>query len=145
MASGVVAGHLAAVMLVHVLRVHLARDPAATSGWLRGLTDPVVAVALARMHADPAHPWTVAALAERASVSRSTLPARFTTAVGTGPLDYLARWRIELAARRLREGSVPLATVARAVGYGSESALSVAFTRVVGVSPSAYRRGAGPR
>ncbi|MFC6510916.1 AraC family transcriptional regulator [Promicromonospora citrea] len=145
MASGVVAGHLATVMLVHVLRVHLAHDPTAASGWLRGLTDPVVAVALAQMHTAPAHPWTVAELAERASVSRSTLAARFRTAVGTGPLDYLTRWRIELAARRLREGSAPLASVARAVGYGSESALSVAFTRVVGVSPSAYRRGAGPR
>lgn len=140
MGSNVVAEHLATVMLVHVLRLHIARDPHVASGWMAGLGDPVVATALAQMHQDPAHPWTVAELAARASVSRSTLAARFKTVVGIGPLDYLTRWRIELAARQLRDGKVTVARVAHAVGYGTESALSVAFKRVLGMSPSVYRR-----
>ncbi|MFD7996088.1 AraC family transcriptional regulator [Streptomyces mexicanus] len=140
MASTLVAEHLAVVMLVHVLRLHLAREPHAVSGWLAGLTDPVVAIALAALHRDPARPWTVAALARACAVSRSTLAARFKATVGQGPLEYLTRWRIELAARQLREGGSTLASVAHSVGYGSESALSVAFKRVLGVPPSDYRK-----
>ncbi|MGA5125503.1 AraC family transcriptional regulator [Streptomyces pseudogriseolus] len=139
-AAGLVAEHLAVVMLVHVLRLHLARDPHTASGWLAGLSDPVVAAALTALHRDPARRWTVADLAGTAAVSRSTLAARFRTAVGHGPLEYLTRWRIELAARQLREGSATLAVIARSVGYGSESALSVAFKRVMGVAPGDYRR-----
>ncbi|MFF0463785.1 AraC family transcriptional regulator [Streptomyces mexicanus] len=140
MGSTLVAEHLAVVMLVHVLRLHLARQPHAVSGWLAGLADPVVAIALAALHRDPARPWTVAALARACAVSRSTLAARFKATVGQGPLEYLTRWRIELAARQLREGGSTLASVAHSVGYGSESALSVAFKRVLGVPPSHYRK-----
>ncbi|GGQ56495.1 AraC family transcriptional regulator [Streptomyces althioticus] len=139
-AASLVAEHLAVVMLVHVLRLHLARDPHTASGWLAGLSDPVVAAALTALHRDPARPWTVAELAREAAVSRSTLAARFKVAVGQGPLEYLTHWRIELAARQLREGSTTLAVVARSVGYGSESALSVAFKRVMGMAPGDYRR-----
>lgn len=140
MASALVAERLAFVMLVHVLRLHLAREPGAVSGWLAGLRDPVVATALTSLHRDPARPWTVAELAGAAAVSRSTLASRFKATVGQGPLEYLTRWRIELAARQLREGSGTLAAIAHSVGYGSESALSVAFKRVLGSSPADYRR-----
>ncbi|MEV7030185.1 AraC family transcriptional regulator [Streptomyces sp. NPDC093272] len=140
MGSTVVAEHLAIVMLVHVLRLHLAREPRAVSGWLAGLADPVVAAALDCLHRDPAKPWTVAELAAVAGVSRSALAVRFKATVGRAPLEYLTRWRIELAARRLREDGATLAAVAHAVGYGSESALSVAFKRVLGTSPGDYRK-----
>ncbi|MER6977478.1 AraC family transcriptional regulator [Streptomyces carpinensis] len=140
MGSTLVAEHLAVVMLVHVLRLHLAREPHAVSGWLAGLGDPVVAPALASLHRDPAHSWTVAELARAAGVSRSTLAARFKDTVGQGPLEYLTRWRIELAAQQLREGGGTLASIARSVGYGSESALSVAFKRVLGMPPGDYRK-----
>ncbi|UED84178.1 AraC family transcriptional regulator [Streptomyces profundus] len=140
MAATLVAEHLAVVMLVHVLRLHLAREPRAVTGWLAGLGDPVVATALTSLHRDPAHAWTVAELAGAAAVSRSTLAARFKATVGLGPLEYLTRWRVELAARQLREGSGTLASIAHSVGYGSESALSVAFKRVLGMPPGDYRR-----
>jgi len=145
MASTLVAEQLAVVMLVHVLRVHLAREPHAASGWLAGLADPVVATALSSLHRDPARSWTVAELARAAAVSRSTLAARFKATVGQGPLEYLTRWRIELAARQLREDGGTLAAIAHSVGYGSESALSVAFKRVLGMPPGDYRRRPGTR
>jgi AraC-like DNA-binding protein len=145
LASTLVTEHLALVMLIHVLRLHLAlAGPGSASGWLAGLADPVVAPALGAMHARPAHAWTVAQLAEVAAVSRSTLAARFKHAVGQGPLDYLTGWRIELAAERLRRGDETMAAIAREVGYGSESALSNAFKRVTGASPSDYRRRISP-
>ncbi|MFG1651649.1 AraC family transcriptional regulator [Micromonospora sp. NPDC049275] len=138
--SRLVAEHLALVLLIQVLRLHLARDPQHTSGWLAGLADPVVAPALRAMHGRPERSWTVDEIARAAAVSRSTLAARFRQVVGVGPLEYLTHWRIELAADRIRRGSDTVATIALAVGYGSESALSVAFKRVTGVSPRAYRR-----
>jgi AraC-like DNA-binding protein len=145
LASKLVTEHLALVMLIRVLRLHLAlAGPGSASGWLAGLADPVVAPALGAMHAQPAHAWTVAQLAEVAAVSRSTLAARFKHAVGQGPLDYLTGWRIELAAERLRHGDETIAAIAREVGYGSESALSNAFKRVTGASPRDYRRRISP-
>ncbi|MFI7639722.1 cupin domain-containing protein [Nonomuraea sp. NPDC049400] len=143
LAATLVTEHLALVMLIHLLRVHLA-GPGAASGWMAGLTDPVVAPALRAMHARPAHAWTVAQLAEVAAVSRSTLAARFKKAVGQSPLDYLTGWRIELAAERLGRGDQTVAMIAREVGYGSESALSNAFKRVTGASPREYRRRTSP-
>ncbi|MGX7671313.1 AraC family transcriptional regulator [Plantactinospora sp. DSM 117369] len=133
-----VAERLAIVMLVRVLRLHLARD-AGPTGWLAGLADPTVAAALRELHTRPAHPWTVAELARAVAVSRSTLASRFKDVVGKGPLEYLTEWRIELAADRLRRGDDTVATIAGAVGYSSESALSVAFKRTTGHSPRAYR------
>jgi AraC-like DNA-binding protein len=141
LAATLVTEHLALVMLIHLLRLHLATTgPGAASGWLAGLADPVVAPALRAMHARPEHAWTVAELARAAAVSRSTLAARFKQAVGQGPLDYLTGWRIELAGARLRRGDGTVAAIARAVGYGSESALSTAFKRETGLSPRDYRR-----
>ncbi|MFD5625585.1 AraC family transcriptional regulator [Streptomyces sp. NPDC127072] len=140
MAAGLVSEHLAVVMLVHVLRLHLTREPHTASGWLAGLRDPAIASALACLHRDPAHPWTVAELASATAVSRSTLAARFKATVGQSPLEYLTRWRIELAARHLRDSGDTLTAIAHSVGYGSESALSVAFKRVLGVSPGNYRK-----
>ncbi|PZG17723.1 AraC family transcriptional regulator [Nonomuraea aridisoli] len=140
-ASTLITEHLALVMLIHVLRLHLTVTGAgAATGWLAGLADPVVAPALRAVHGRPAHPWTVAQLADVAAVSRSTLAARFKQAVGQGPLEYLTGWRIELAIDRLRRGDETVAMIAREVGYGSESALSNAFKRVTGASPREYRR-----
>ncbi|MEV6848330.1 AraC family transcriptional regulator [Actinoplanes sp. NPDC051411] len=144
LASTLVTEHLALVMLIQVLRAHLSRDGAAT-GWLAGLGDPVVAPALRALHSRPAQAWTVADLAAEAAVSRSTLAARFKQAVGQSPLDYLTGWRIELAADRLRRGDQTLAAIARAVGYGSESALSNAFKRITGRSPRAWQRAPASR
>ncbi|MFI6760692.1 AraC family transcriptional regulator [Micromonospora sp. NPDC050417] len=138
MGGTLAAEHLALVMLIRILRLHLARG--VTTGWLAGLSDPVVAPALRAMHDRPAHPWTVAELAGVATVSRSTLASRFKGIVGQGPLEYLTAWRIELAVDGIRRGEETVATIARTVGYGSESAFSVAFKRTTGLSPRAYRR-----
>ncbi|WP_433132492.1 helix-turn-helix domain-containing protein [Micromonospora sp. CA-240977] len=82
----------------------------------------------------------MADLAKVRRVSRSTLAARFKDIVGTGPLDYLTGWRTELAGRMLSDGADTLDTIARCVGYSSESALSDASKRVTGTSPREYRR-----
>jgi AraC-like DNA-binding protein len=56
-------------------------------------------------------------------------------------MQYLAQWRMQLAAGRLATGSAKIAAIAGAVGYESEEAFSRAFKRLMGVSPAAWRRG----
>ena len=127
--------------LVEMLLVEAMRWTSAVvapPGLLRGLGDERVAKALTRLHADIAHPWTVAALAEAAALSRSTFFERFTRAVGVAPMEYLLAWRIEIAKDLLRQGDMTVAEVAERVGYGSTSTFSVAFSRRVGQPPSHY-------
>lgn len=125
--------------LVATLRAWFARPEARAPGWYRALGDPLVGPALRMMHADPARGWTVAALAAHAGCSRATLARRFTQLVGEPPMAYLAGWRITLAADLLRQTDATVETVARRVGYSNAFALSVAFKRLRGVAPSAYR------
>jgi AraC-like DNA-binding protein len=128
------------LLLVGALRAHLADPAAARPGWHRALDDPPVAAALARLHDDPAHPGTVAALAAEAGLSRAAFARRFAAAVGQPPLGYLTHWRMRLAEERLRDPGTTLAAVAREVGYGSEFAFSAAFKRERGVAPAVWRR-----
>ena len=139
--ASIVGQHLAVVLLIDIIRYHLAQDPDGT-GWLHGLSDPVVAAALQTIHAAPAERWTVQLLADEAHVSRSTLAARFKAVVGLGPLEYLTRWRIEIGAHGLVTTDQTIAKIAEGVGYGSEAAFALAFKRELDVPPGSYRRSA---
>ncbi|MEV4291312.1 AraC family transcriptional regulator [Nonomuraea bangladeshensis] len=126
------------LLLIAVLRAHFAAHEA--PAWYRAMGDPVVGKALRMLHHNPAHPWTVAALAAEVGVSRAALARRFTDLVGEPPMAFLTGWRLALAADLLREPDSTIGAVARKVGYGSPFALSAAFKRVRGVSPQEYRR-----
>ena len=76
------------------------------------------------MHASPAHNWTVSELAAKAHVSRSSLSALFRRLVGVSPIAYLARWRLLLAARILRDEGLSIREVADRVGYEADAAFS---------------------
>ena len=127
------------VLFVQVLREWLQRERGGAC-WLRALRDPAIAQVIAVMHARPAEPWTLAGLAREVSLSRATLARRFADLVGEPPLAYLTRWRMDVAARRLRETSDPVNVVAHSVGYDSEYAFSRAFSRLRGEAPGRYRR-----
>jgi AraC-like DNA-binding protein len=127
------------LLLIAVLRAWFARPDADAPGWYRAHADPVVGPAIALLHHNPAHPWTVASLAEETGISRAALARRFNELVGEPPMTFLTHWRIALAADLLREPGATLGSVADQVGYGSPFALSTAFKRVRGVSPQVYR------
>jgi AraC-like DNA-binding protein len=137
----------AAPLIVMLLIASIRRwidGPAESDGasWLRALRDPDVARVLALLHARPAEPWTLAALAREVHLSRATLARRFAERVGEPPLAYLARWRMHVAAQRLKHSSDTVATIARDVGYTSEFAFNRAFARHRGEPPGRYRRAA---
>jgi AraC-like DNA-binding protein len=132
---------LADILFIQILRHWVATQGATTRGWLAALRDEQIGQALGLIHHDPAHPWTVEALASAVALSRAAFAARFTRLVGEPPLHYLTGWRMRTAAQLLQEQRLGVAEVAQRVGYGSEVAFSKAFKRIVGVAPGAYRRG----
>jgi AraC-like DNA-binding protein len=136
-----VLSRLSELLFVEVVRSYVDTLPAETDGWFAGLRDPYVGRALQHLHERSAHAWSLDELAKAVGVSRSILAERFPRFVGVPPMQYLAQWRIQLAASLLRGGSSSLAEIALRVGYGSEAAFSKAFKRWVGVSPALYRKG----
>jgi AraC-like DNA-binding protein len=132
---------LSELMFVEAVRRYLETLPAEEKGWLRGLSDPQVGRALARLHERPAHPWSLDELAREVGLSRSSLAERFAQLVGAPPMQYLTQWRIQLAAGLLSSTPLGLGELAERVGYGSETALSRAFKRQVGLSPAHWRQG----
>ena len=91
------------------------------------------------LHARPAHGWTLEELAAAAGTSRSALADRFSHFVGCPPIQYLTQWRMQIAAKRLKDRDAKIAAIAQEVGYESEAAFSRAFKKVVGQSPSRWR------
>jgi AraC-like DNA-binding protein len=135
-----IAQHLAQMMLVQALRLHLAEGVNGGVGWLFALADKQMSAAITAMHDAPAQRWTLQALAARAGMSRSVFAAKFKEKVGTAPMEYLTRWRMLLAGDRLASSAEPVSAIARSLGYDSESAFSTAFKRVMGRSPRQYGR-----
>lgn len=133
---------LSELLFVEAVRRYVDTMPDDRKGWLAGLRDRLVARALALMHARPAHAWTVEDLARQVGMSRSGLAQRFTDLLGVPPMQYLAQWRLQLAALQLRTADRSLARVAEAVGYESEAAFNRAFKREFGVPPATWRRNA---
>lgn len=133
--------HLAHMVLVQALRLHLAEGLKGGVGWLFALADEQMGAAISSMHDDPTHRWTLQELAERAGMSRSSFALKFKETVGTSPMEYLTRWRMLLAGERLENSSDPVSIIALSLGYESESAFSTAFKRVMGCSPRQYSRG----
>lgn len=138
-----IAQDLAHMMLVQALRVHLAEAFGQGTGWFFALADKQLSLAITAMHADPARRWTLRGLGMQAGMSRSVFALRFKEIAGETPMQYLTRWRMLLACDRLEHAGDPVALIAEALGYESESAFSAAFRRFMGCSPRQYCRAAG--
>ena len=135
---------LTEVLFIHVMRL----SPPPTSaecpsaGFMRGLHDVALQPVLSAMHSAPGHAWTLSSLAKLAGQSRSAFAAHFAATMGEPPMTYLTRWRMFRARSLLRESELPLGAIAGEVGYGSSAAFSLAFTRLHGSSPGAFRAAA---
>lgn len=130
------ADRLFEVVLIQLLRwlIDHHEEAGIQVGVMTGLSEPRLARALVAMHEAPGAPWTLAALAAQAGMSRSAFAAAFRNVVGQPPADYLADWRLTLAQSRLREGRA-VKTIAAELGYANASALSRVFSQKMGASP----------
>jgi AraC-like DNA-binding protein len=133
---------LSEALFIETLCRYMEELPPEQSGWLAAARDEVAGNALALLHRDPARAWTLEDLAEAAGTSRTVLAERFTRFLGEPPLTYLARWRLQLAARLLETTDQKVLKVALDVGYESEAAFNRAFKRQFDLPPGQYRRAA---
>jgi AraC-like DNA-binding protein len=129
---------LAALMLTATLRVHpqcllLFRS----SAW----SDPI-AHALHLIGTDPASDWSIARLANKVGMGRSSFAAKFTEQVGRTPMDVITERRMQYAAELLQQGELKIIEISARAGYSSEAAFSRRFTRYFGISPGSMRRNA---
>jgi len=138
--SSLIAQQLAYMMLVQAIRLHLTDAASAGPGWLSALSDKHMSQAITYMHQAPGDPWPLQSLAETVGLSRSVFALRFRETVGSTPMEYLTRWRMLLAADRLKSSTDGLSAIAQSLGYESESAFGKAFRRVMGCSPRQYGR-----
>lgn len=131
---------LSEALFIETLRTYAATLPDTHTGWLAAARDHHVGKALALMHNRIAQPWTIADLANEVGLSRTALVDRFTLLLAMPPIQYLTRWRMQLAARALVTTSYSTAQIAADVGYESEAAFNRAFKREMGLPPARFRR-----
>lgn len=136
--SALMLDHLAHMLLTQALRSYLETASGDGVGWFFALGDEQIGKAIAAMHADPAHRWTLQELAQHVGMSRSVFAQKFAARAGVPAMTYLTRWRMLLAADRLTHESEPVSVIASALGYESESAFSTAFKREMGFAPRQY-------
>jgi transcriptional regulator GlxA family with amidase domain len=142
-------------------RHHLAADgvPAATAALLqavlerlaalhermladRGLPAPLQA-ALRHLQANLAADMGSAALARSAGVSPSHLRTLFRRHLGLSPVQHHRRQRLDLAAKLLRGSAMPIAAVAKAVGWSDPDHFARLFARRYDRRPRAWRAAPG--
>ena len=137
---GSILSRLAEIVCVQALRIWIEQMPPESKGWLRGLKDERIALALQAIHKNPGCRWTVASLARQVGMSRTVFATRFKALIGESPMEYVSRWRVHRAIGLLERGGVSLKSVVEASGYKSAATFRVNFKRQFGKLPSDYRR-----
>lgn len=135
-----VVDRLLEVIVIQLLR-HAMAERLVDAGVMAGLSDARLARAISAVHADPARPWTLEAMASAAGMSRARFASHFAQTVGMPPGDYLTGWRLGLARRLLRRG-LAVKQVAAEVGYASPGAFGRVFLQRVGATPREWQRAA---
>lgn len=131
---------LADILVIQAIRAWMADNPFGQTGWLLALQDKKIGNAILAIQRAPAQAWTVESLAEEVAMSRSAFAARFKKMVGESPMQFLAEWRMNVAASWLKEREISVAELASRLGYQSEAAFSRTFKKFVGISPGRVRR-----
>lgn len=131
---------LADILVIQAIRVWLVEHSESSQGWLGALNDDRIGPTLLQIHREPTKDWTVASLASVALMSRSAFAARFTELVGEPAMQYLTRWRMNLAGVWLMDGDLTAAECGARLGYNSEAAFSRAFKRVKGMPPGQWQK-----
>lgn len=101
---------------------------------------PAIQDAQAILDRDFARPWALSDLADRAGLAPTYLAALFSTQLGRAPHQYLTERRIARAKQLLSNSDLSITAIAGEVGFGSGQHLARTFKKVVGTTPSAYRR-----
>jgi len=83
---------------------------------------------------------TINELTEIAGMSESTLFRTFSRITGMSPLQYLRKLKIERACWYLRNSPLSMMEISQELGYNDSNYFTRQFRKVIGVSPSSYRK-----
>ena len=132
---------LADVLVIQALRYWITHNADAKQGWLFAMKDRRIGKSLSFIHSNPGRQWTLESLGREIGMSRTAFASNFTALVGEPMLQYLTKWRMNLAVMRLREGEKVTPELIEQLGYRSESAFRRTFKKVTGKNTSAFQMG----
>lgn len=130
---------LSEIVFIELIRSGLAEKTELKS-IIQAFNDPKISLSLKLIHGDHKRSWTVEGLASKVAMSRSRFANRFSELIGTGPMTYLAEWRLQKALALLDNSQLSVQQIADSSGYHSPSAFTRAFSGKFGTSPREYRR-----
>jgi len=125
--------------LIALLRQHLLRDDD-SSPMFSALQHPRLARAVLAIIENPAAAHSVESLASLAGMSRASFAGHFSQVFQQGPIDFVQKVRLRIAARLLATTDLPLKVIAQSVAYAGSTSLSRAFKAAYGADPVTYRR-----
>ncbi len=129
---------LADILVIQALRHWINNDANGKQGWLFALKDERIGKSLSLIHTNPGRQWTLESLGKEIGMSRTAFASKFTNLVGEPMLQYLTKWRMNLAVMRLRDGEKVTPELVEQLGYKSESAFRRTFKKVTGKNTSAF-------
>lgn len=130
---------LTEVLFIHVIRAYMQQSQA-DRGFLAALSDAQLSKVVVSIHDSPGTRWSVEKLAQQAGMSRSVFAKRFQRVTGITPMQYVTRWRMQVAYESLRSCKASVAEIAEKSGYQTEASFRKAFKEVTGLGPGAVRK-----
>lgn len=131
---------IAQLIAVHLARAHSKRSRPRRPPPADGLSQPRIRRLLDYIEQHLGEELSLEAMAAEIDLSPLYLSRAFRATVGQTPHQYVVSRRVERAKRLLADTNLPIADIALAAGFSSQSHLSSWFRRLVGVSPAVYRR-----
>ena len=130
---------LADVLVIQALRYWITHNAEAKQGWLFAMKDKRIGKSLSLIHSNPERQWTLESLGREIGMSRTAFASNFTALVGEPMLQYLTKWRMNLAVMRFKDGEKVTPELVEQLGYRSESAFRRTFKKVTGKNTSAFQ------
>jgi AraC-like DNA-binding protein/uncharacterized cupin superfamily protein len=131
---------LADVLVIQAIRKWIEGSESFKSQWIQAIKHEQIGKALSCMHNKPSEAWTIESLGKEIGMSRTAFSNRFTEVVGESVFNYLTRWRMNLAAMRVKDGEKVDLDFVESLGYKSESAFRRTFKKVMGKNISEVKK-----
>ncbi|WP_415922254.1 AraC family transcriptional regulator [Tateyamaria sp. SN6-1] len=139
MGGDLIALKMSEAIFAQAIRSFIHSDEATEWG-LGAFSDRNLSRALDAFHKAPADGWTVETLAQAAGMSRTSFAVQFQKTMNMTPLEYVTRWRMEIAKKVLQLPGTSLTAAAESAGYSSDSSFTRVFKKETGMTPAEFRK-----
>jgi AraC family transcriptional regulator, activator of mtrCDE len=137
--ADVVIDKLSEILFIYVVRAYIQQNKS-KAGYLALLMDEKLHSIIKAIHDNPGEPWSVAGLAEKAGMSRSSFARFFHEKSAMTPMQYVTSYRMHYACKDLEESQQSVAQIAGKTGYTTEASFRKAFKNYFGIGPGAVRK-----